>query len=82
MLILAKNGTDHIALISEWDTVYGQNSSSKPSNGNSITPVQAGILESGSDTDPPIYKFTYLRGLDGLLPAAESKEGQKQDKAN
>ena len=49
----------------------------KPSNGNSITPVQAGILERGTIPIPPIYKFTYLRGLDGLLPAAESKEGQK-----
>ena len=31
---------------------------------------------------PWIHKFTYLRGLDGLLPSGEGKEDTKQDKTS
>jgi hypothetical protein len=62
---------DHVALISEWDTFYGQ------------TLPKIVEREFARDTEPRhkwIHKFTYLRGLDGLLPSAEGKEETKEDK--
>ena len=72
--------TDHIAMISEWDTVYGQTLPQAVER--QFYHTRPGWhAPSGSEANTPIYKFTYLRGLDGLLPSAEGKEDQKQDKA-
>jgi hypothetical protein len=62
---------DDLALISEWDTFYGQTLPKA---------VEREFASDGLGHDR-IHKFTYLRGLDGLLPPAEEKEDQKQDKA-
>ncbi len=62
---------DHIALISEWDTYYGQ----------TLPKSVEGAFAPGIPEPPWIHKFTYLRGLDGLLPAAGGKEEPKQDKS-
>jgi hypothetical protein len=61
---------DDIALISEWDTLYGQ---------TLPLTVEHEFVPDGLPHSW-IHKFTYLRGLDGLLPA-NGKEDQKQDKA-
>jgi hypothetical protein len=58
-----------IALLSEWDTFYGQ------------TLLKAVSLESGCGEDadcPWIHQLTYLKGLDGQLPSAERIEEGKQ----
>ena len=61
--------SDHIALISEWDTLYGQ------------TLPQAVERAFAPDDPISIHKFTYLRGLDGLLPSSAGKEDTKQEKS-
>jgi hypothetical protein len=70
----------HIALISEWDTYYGQTfpctlqGSFKNDNG---VPCAAG----GKDL-PWVHRFTYLRGLDGALPESQKVDppkGQGED---
>ena len=63
--------SDHIALISEWDTLYGQ-----------TLPKAVARAFAPDDPEPSsIYKFTYLRGLDGLLPSSAGKEDAKQEKS-
>jgi hypothetical protein len=62
---------DDVALISEWDTFYGQTLPKA---------VELKFTSDGLDRDR-IHEFTYLRGLDGLLPSAERKEARKEDKA-
>jgi hypothetical protein len=62
---------DHIALISEWDTLYGQT-------------LPKAVARAFAPDDPKpssIHKFTYLRGLDGLLPSSAGKEDAKQEKS-
>jgi hypothetical protein len=61
---------DHIALISEWDTFYGQ------------TLPKAVARRFAPDNPEPnwIHTFIYLRGLDGVLPSSAGKEETKQDK--
>lgn len=61
--------SDHIALISEWDTLYGQT-------------LPKAVARAFAPIDPTsIHKFTYLRGLDGLLPSSAGKEDTKQEKS-
>jgi hypothetical protein len=55
-------------LISEWDTFYGQ------------TLPNAIVREFAPDDPASFHKFTYLRGLDGLLPSSAGKEDAKQEK--
>jgi hypothetical protein len=60
---------DHIALISEWDTFYGQ-----------TLPKVVEHTFAPDDPEPTwIHKFSYLRGLDGFPPSSTGKEGTKQD---
>jgi hypothetical protein len=66
-------GEDDVALISEWDTFYGQTFPQ-------TVALQFACRDPSSDC-PWIHKFTYLRGLDGLLPSVERTEDRKQDKA-
>jgi hypothetical protein len=63
---------DDVALISEWDTLYGR----------ALPEVIENKLADGAE--PPhewMHNFTYLRGLDGLLPSAASKDDTQKDKA-
>jgi hypothetical protein len=60
--------SDHIALISEWDTLYGQ------------TLPQAVVREfAPNDPATSIHKFTYLRGLDGCLRAQARRTRSKRN---
>jgi hypothetical protein len=77
---LAKNGTDgpNFALISEWDTFYGQ-TLPKDMTSKLINWFHG----SSSVSDNPnnwIYPLTYLRGLDGQLPIDEVTEDDKFSK--
>jgi hypothetical protein len=56
---------DHVALISEWDSVYGQ----------TLPEVMTKAFGSGAAAS--ILRFGYLRGLDGRLPARRSRTGEK-----
>ena len=60
-----------IALISEWDTLYGQ----------TLPKTVERTFAPDERPHPWIHKFTYLRGLDGLLPFSAGKENTKQDKS-
>ena len=62
---------DHIALVSEWDTCYGQTLPQA---------VKDEFKKSRGLRPDQIYEFTYLRGLDGLLPQPEDTGKRKQDK--
>jgi hypothetical protein len=60
-----------IALISEWDTLYGQ----------TLPKTVERTFAPDNRPHPWIHKFTYLRGPDGLLPFSAGKENTKQDKS-
>jgi len=62
---------DHIVLISEWDTFYGQ---SLPSSFGRVWGNKA-----KDDKHEWIHRFSYLRGLDGMVPEAQ---GKSKDHAN
>ena len=62
---------DDVALISEWDTFYGQ----------TIPQAVERKFAPDGGLHPWIHKFKYLRGLDGLLPSSAGKEDTKQDKS-
>jgi hypothetical protein len=72
--------TDHVALISEWDTLYGRTLPAV---------VKCKLIKKEPPCDPNpsddrtlrIHNFTYLNGLDGLLPRDNSQETAKQDKS-
>jgi hypothetical protein len=62
-----------LALISEWDTFYGQ---TLPK----AVETQFGSGKCSDGTVCWIHKLTYLRGLDGLTSLIEGTEDRKQDK--
>jgi hypothetical protein len=64
--------THHVALVSEWDTLYGR---ALPKA------VGQGFCK-GSESCPTAHHFSYLRGLDGILPGdapPRSSEARKKD---
>jgi hypothetical protein len=63
---------DLVALVSEWDTLYGR---ALPQEFKEAVRVEE---ESATDEklDQHIRRFSYLRGLDGELPKEKGKEGQ------
>jgi len=74
----------HIVLISEWDTFYGQ--SFPKTLTNKFFKLQKAQQKSKQGEDPPwVHPFTYLRGLDGGLPRDQVKEqaaGEARPEAN
>jgi hypothetical protein len=66
---------DHIALISEWDTVYGQMLPELITRVFDQTAYIAG--ERPLDYPSWIMPFSYLRGLDGQLPSSKSPKDEK-----
>jgi hypothetical protein len=67
----------HVALISEWDTFYGQ-----------TLPRTMECCFEDSHCSPDgatpswVHKLTYLRGLDGQLPGTQGTDGQKSGKGS
>ncbi len=68
---------DHLALISEWDTFYGQ-TLPKTMERCFEDPDKCSPKENGSH--PWVHRLTYLRGLDGQLPGAKGSEDRKAGK--
>lgn len=62
---------DHIAVVSEWDTFYGQTLPQA---------VESAFTSAGGMPSDHIHEFIYSRGLDGLLPQPEDSQKRKQDK--
>ena len=67
-------GEQHIALISEWDTVYGR---TFPQTMQNALELEAKGKCASDGARPWVHKFVYLRGLDGTLPQAEEDDGKK-----
>jgi len=69
----------HVVMISEWDTVYGRSLLRTMADQFKGTET---CSKSGPDDYPPwIYRFSYLRGLDGQLPSAQpAKDSTVQGK--
>ncbi|MDT3776371.1 hypothetical protein PJI16_02200 [Nitrospira sp. MA-1] len=67
-----QNGHDHIALIGEWDTLYGRKLPLTFLEVTKTTPDLDLIskIENLGDVDWPdwAHRFSYLRGIDGELP--------------
>ncbi len=63
---------DGLVLISEWDTEYGRTLSQNLNDGFSA--------RCGTSATPPVRKFTYLRGLDGVLPDIDKSGGKAPPK--
>jgi hypothetical protein len=59
--------SDPIVMISEWDTLFGR---------TLPLAVEKALEQESSRTE--LRKFTYLRGLDGLLPFPNQKDSAKQ----
>ena len=67
----------HVALISEWDTFYGQTlprTMERCFEDSHCSPDGA--------TPSWVHKLTYLRGLDGQLPGTQGTDGQKSGKGS
>ena len=58
---------DHIVIVSEADTVYGQY---LPRAVESAFQLQTGMTSADIATDVWIHRFQYLRGLDGQMPGS------------
>ncbi|MGB6175809.1 MAG: hypothetical protein WBF43_05610, partial [Methylocella sp.] len=74
-------GGGDLALISEWDTFYGQTLPQAVERQFALGRIRPGWHRQSRDGHRWINKFTYLRGLDGQLPLAEGTEDRKRDKA-
>lgn len=69
----------HIALISEWDTFYGQTfpgTLQKSLQANLRCPDASAAGAKNEPNPPCVHKFTYLRGLDGALPGSRQDDWQ------
>ncbi|MCF8082928.1 MAG: hypothetical protein K9M96_07525, partial [Deltaproteobacteria bacterium] len=55
----------HIALISEWDTVYGRNLPEA---------FAKSVAEKSGKNVSDIHRFSYMRGIDGLVPGKTSEK--------
>ena len=62
--LLEPEGTDRVVLLAEWDTFYGR--VMPQTFEDQLKQQMGGSGPAGSDR---IQSFTYLKGLDGLLPA-------------
>jgi len=72
-----RNGKDHIALISEWDTAYGQRFPTTMEN-CFADPEHSDCWRNGESSKYPwVHELRYLRGLDGVLPTVEVSGDQK-----
>ena len=69
--------TDHLALISEWDTFYGQ---TLPGTMERCFEDPAKCSQKENAGHTWVHKLTYLRGLDGQLPGAQGSEDRKAGK--
>jgi hypothetical protein len=70
------DGDAHLALISEWDTFYGQ---TLPEAVAAQFPPSTSRCRDDVGCQR-IHKLTFLRGLDGQVPLAVEPEDRKQDK--
>ena len=61
--------TDHVALISEWDTIYGRN-----------MPKTFARSAVGKIANENIHRFTYMRGIDGQI--SKNNGGEKAPEAS
>ncbi len=89
-----KDKTSHIALVSEWDTLYGRALPDSIArcfgeDENKDTEGTQGCRQTDTDpfvNKPRLHRFKYLRGLDGQMPGSEASGGgngsktSKQDK--
>ncbi len=69
--------TDHLALISEWDTFYGQ---TLPGTMERCFEDPAKCSQKENAGHKWVHKLTYLRGLDGQLPGAQGSDDRKAGK--
>ena len=85
---------DHIALISEWDTFYGNAfpltfatmmksinpETSEPYSWNTYTSNLNQRKQSLAGNYPEnLHTYSYIRGIDGRLPESKSSEGEKSN---
>jgi hypothetical protein len=73
---------DHIALISEWDTFYGQTFPTMMENCFANPKDRDCTPDEGSLESPWVHELSYLRGLDGALPTPEGTEDQKTGRSS
>lgn len=69
-LDLTPESNDHVVLISEWDTAYGR-----------IMPELFHDLscdEQCTEEHPNVHRFSYLRGLDGIVPRSPLSDDRTQ----
>ena len=67
--------TDHIVILSEWDTLYGRSISKAFKS--------AWALKNNlQDPDQVISRFSYMRGLDGKLPDKSEKADKSEKEAD
>ena len=67
----------HIALVSEWDTLYGRALPDSIARcfGEDEDKIAGGCLQTDADpyvNKPWLHRFKYLRGLDGQVPGSEA----------
>jgi hypothetical protein len=60
---------DHIVLVAEWDTFYGR---ALPQTFREVREQKDGVGR--------VYRFSYLRGIDGKLPGDRDRKAEKEAK--
>jgi hypothetical protein len=71
---------DHIAVVSEWDTLYGQSwpNTIQRCFSSPLDPTTATCPATDSEKDW-IHRFSYLRGLDGQVPHPSSAKAPNSE---
>ncbi|MDP3589580.1 MAG: hypothetical protein Q8R54_03470, partial [Methylobacter sp.] len=78
-----RDNKDHVVIISEWDTIFGRLGLSNAMK-EQLVPMDSHCLKKEireNDCDWPsdvdwIHTFSYMRGLDGIIPGAEKKSDE------
>lgn len=73
------DATDHILLISEWDTFYGRSlPDTFTKDFESLANCSSKAVDDTNSFVRPFYKYSYLRGIDGQLPLTPDQNSDQK----
>jgi hypothetical protein len=67
-----KAGKDHIMLVAEWDTLYARK----------LLRIYEDVMKEKGIPEERLIRFSYLRGIDGILPGEEEEKKPDQAKSS
>jgi hypothetical protein len=78
--LIDESEENHIVLISEWDTFYGQ--ALPKAMANCLGPIKTPATKCNELAKKSIHRYSYLRGLDGQTPKLEEPNSGDAAKAS